>query len=323
MSEPKRRALGRGLSALITNTEAAPPDSETGAVTGSQSESTGVRTVPVRAIEPNPRQPRSHFDEAALNELADSIRVHGVIQPLVLTTNPRRPDLYYIIAGERRWRAAQRAGLEAVPAVIRDAGDQQMVELALIENVQRDDLDALEEALAYASLLNEFGMTQAEVAQRVGKSRSAVANSVRLLQLPPIVQAALVDESITAGHARALLALPEPASMTNALNEILTRELNVRQTEALVKRLIEQPTPPPAPKPEPDPQIRTQVARMEEGFRRALGTRVSLDRNGDGSGRLVIHFYSDGDLETLYRTFASDDEEGDDDFGIGNSGLPL
>ncbi len=322
MSEPKRKALGRGLSALITSTESVAADAaehDAQAAAGGARHG-AVRMVPVRAIQPNPRQPRTHFDETALDELADSIRTHGLIQPLVLTTNPRRPDLYWLIAGERRWRAAQRAQLDAVPALIREAGDQQLVELALIENVQRADLDPLEEARAFATLLDEFGLTQAEVAGRVGKSRSAVANAVRLLTAPPAVQSALAGGVISAGHARALLALEDAPAMEDALDAVTARELNVRQTESLVKRLLEAPALPVKAVPEIDPQVRAQVAHLEERFRQALGTRVALNRNHDGSGRLVIHFYNDGDLEALYQTLAhssdADDAPADASFAL-------
>jgi ParB family chromosome partitioning protein len=263
--------------------------------------------VPVASIQPNPRQPRTHFDDATLDELAASIREHGIIQPLVLTVDPQRPDRYWLIAGERRWRAAQRAGLQTAPAIVREANPQQLVELALIENLQRADLNPLEEAAAYQTLMAEFGLTQAEVADRVGKSRSAVANAVRLLGLPPEVQHALVDGVVTAGHARALLALPGSAQIHTAFAEVTRRELNVRQTEALVKRLLAAEEAPPAP-PEPDPRIQAEVARMEDRFRRVLGTRVSLVRNGDGSGRLVVHFYNEGDLESIYAQIAGPDE---------------
>lgn len=307
MSEPRRRALGRGLGALITSTETPSAGDDPGAA-GAPPVEQNVRLIPVVAIQPNPRQPRTRFDDAALDELAASIRTHGVIQPLVLTANPRRPDLYWLVAGERRWRAAQRAGLHAVPALVRDADDRQLVELALIENLQRADLDALEEARAYATLLEEFGLTQAEVAERVGKSRSAVANTVRLLNLPDALQAALADGLLSPGHARALLPLPNEATMLFALEQIRGRDLTVRETEALVKRLLAQAAQPLATRTESSPAVLAQVAHMEERFRLALGTRVALNRNDDGSGRLVIHFYSDADLEALYRSVAGDDD---------------
>ncbi len=318
---PKRRTgLGRGLGALILNTDtaAAATDSQGGAEPGGAG-APGVRQVALAAIAPNPRQPRTRFDEVALDELAASIRAHGLIQPLVLTTNPQRPDLYWLVAGERRWRAAQSAGLESVPAIVRDTTPQQLVELALIENLQRADLNPLEEAHAYATLLGEFGLTQAEVADRVGRSRSAVANTVRLLNLPDRVQTALVEERITAGHARSLLALDGPATIEEALAQIEARALNVRQTELLVKRLLADAAARAAAAPEPEPspakaaQEAAQVAFMEERLRSVLGTRVSLSRNASGAGRLVVHFYTDEDLEAIFQRIAGDDVDELDD----------
>ena len=318
---PKRRTgLGRGLGALILNTDtaAAATDPQGGAEPGGAG-TAGVRLVALAAIAPNPRQPRTRFDEVALDELAASIRAHGLIQPLVLTTNPQRPDLYWLVAGERRWRAAQRAGLQSVPAIVRDTTPQQLVELALIENLQRADLNPLEEAHAYATLLEEFGLTQAEVADRVGRSRSAVANTVRLLNLPDRVQTALVEERITAGHARALLALDVAAVIEETLAQIEARALNVRQTELLVKRLLADAAARAAAAPEPEPsperaaQEAAQVAFMEERLRSALGTRVSLSRNASGAGRLVVHFYTDEDLEAIFQRIAGDDADELDD----------
>ncbi len=302
----RRSGLGRGLDALIGGGAEA-SWGEGAADSPRAAPHAGAQPVPVQAIQPNPRQPRARFDPTALEELAASIRTHGLIQPLVLTAHPQQPGAYWLVAGERRWRAAQMAGLETVPAIVREATPQQLVELALIENVQRADLNPLEEAAAYQSLLEEFRLTQAEVAERVGKSRSAVANSVRLLNLPEGVQRALSEGTVSAGHARALLALPNEALMEHALAETVRKGLNVRQTEILVKRLADAAAqPPPQPGPEPSAAVRAEVARMEERFRHALGTRVALNRNADGSGRLVVHFYNDDDLETLYRLIAHD-----------------
>jgi ParB family chromosome partitioning protein len=297
----KKRGLGRGLGALIMNTTGAPPGDSASIETGS------VRHLRIDDLSPNPQQPRTHFDAATLIELADSIRAHGIIQPLVVTVVPDQPDLYWIVAGERRWRAARLAGLVAVPAIVREASPQQLMEWALVENVQRDDLNPLEEAAAFRTLLVDFGLTQAEVAARVGKSRSAVANTVRLLNLPPDAQQALVDERISAGHARALLSLPEVAVTQAALAEILVHDLSVRQTEVLVKQLLEAP-PPPIAKPAIDPHLQAHLNHLEDRFRSALSTRVSLNRNDDGSGRLVVHFYSDDDLDAIYRLITGVDE---------------
>jgi ParB family chromosome partitioning protein len=295
----KRRGLGRGLSALIMDTQAKaepaiPAD--------------GIHLLAVDHITPNPQQPRTHFDPAALEELAASIREHGIIQPLIVTENPHQPGGYWLVAGERRWRAARLAQLEVVPALVRNASPQQLVEWALVENVQRADLNPLEEAAAYQTLIDEFALSQAEIGRRVGKSRSAVANTVRLLHLPDEVKAALAEERISAGHARALLALPDEAAIAQALARILARDLTVRQTEEMVKRLLQAAARPDEP-PLPAQDGRDgQLAHLENRFRSVLGTRVNLSRNRDGSGRLVVHFYSDEDLDHLIRVIAGEDE---------------
>jgi ParB family chromosome partitioning protein len=306
----RRRGLGRGLDALIVNTDPTRTNrpSDTTSHDDLQPASTSVRIVALHAIRPNPKQPRSHFDEASLSELAASIRSHGMIQPLIVTADAQNTGMFWLVAGERRWRAAQLAGLTDAPALVREATPQQLLELALIENVQRADLNALEEANAYHVLMVEFGLTQAEVAERVGKSRPAIANSVRLLQLPPSVQAAVINGQISPGHARTLLALTNPGQIENALVEIIQHDLNVRQTEALVKRLLADPQQGPAEEPvAATSQVQAHLAHMEDRFRAALGTRISLNRNPDGSGKLVVHFYSDSDLEAIYALIAGDE----------------
>jgi ParB family chromosome partitioning protein len=321
---PKRRGLGRGLGALIVDTQNTPPPAfeESGALpitheaveeTGTQVEDLsvreGVQYLPLDQIAPNPQQPRTYFDPEALEELAASIRAHGILQPLIVTSNPNVPGHYWLIAGERRWRAARLAQLESVPAIVREASPLQLVEWALVENLQRADLSPLEEAAAYQTLSEAFTLTQAEIGQRVGKSRAAVANTMRLLQLPPDVQQALMDGQISAGHARALLGLPNADLMRVALEQIVSRGLSVRQTEELVKQLALQVTKPV----EEAPKKRTtaedsQLAHMENHFRSILGTRVNLSRNRDGSGRLIVHFYSDEELAQIYQLIAGDDE---------------
>jgi ParB family chromosome partitioning protein len=272
----RRRALGRGLEALIpTAVEMGP----------------GLREIPVGSIVPNPRQPRHALDPVALQELADSVREHGLIQPLVVTQQGQE---YQLIAGERRWQAAKMAGLSQVPALIKDATPQQMLELALVENIQRADLNPLEEAAAYQQLIGDFGLTQVQVAGRVGKSRAAVANSIRLLRLPQEVKESLAAGQITEGHARALLGLPEPETQRRALDQLIRRGLNVRQTEDLVRRWS---APPAEPKPPAARSPHTEA--LERAFRDALSTKVRLVRSKEG-GRLVIHFYSEEELEGLY-----------------------
>jgi ParB family transcriptional regulator, chromosome partitioning protein len=303
----RRRGLGRGLEALLTKNTST-TDEQIDLV--AEARAGGIRLLPINDIIPNPHQPRAYFNASALAELAASIAEHGIIQPLIVTETPDQPDRYWLIAGERRWRAAREAGLEEVPVIVREATSQQLLEWALIENVQRADLNPLEEAAAYQSLIDDFGLTQAQVADRVGKSRSAVANAVRLLALPSPVQAALNDGKIHAGHARSLLALPDAASMGKALGIILDRELNVRQVEALVRQMLEPVDEANAPaEPQMSPQLQIHLRSLEERFRSKLGTKVSLERRNDGSGRMVVHFYSDDDLDNLYQQIIGAEDE--------------
>lgn len=298
----KRRGLGRGLSALIMDTQRAQPE-----MLPETESREGISHLTWASITPNPHQPRAHFDTGALDELAASIREHGIIQPLIVTRHPHQPDAYWLVAGERRWRAARLAELETIPAIVREASPEQLVEWALVENLQRADLNPLEEAVAFQSLIDDFGLTQAEIGRRVGKSRSAIANTVRLLHLPADVQTALADGQISAGHARALLALPDEAAMSQTLARIVARDLSVRQTEELVKRLLAETEAPPAP-PETTRTADANLSHLENRFRAALGTKVNLTRNQDGSGRLTVHFYSDEDLTQIYHLIAGEED---------------
>jgi ParB family transcriptional regulator, chromosome partitioning protein len=273
----RRSGLGRGLEALIPVSEG--PES-------------GLDQVPVTAISPNPMQPRGVLDPEALAELAASIREHGLIQPLIVTR--QGPERYQLIAGERRWQAARMAGLATVPVVIKEATPQQVLELALVENIQRADLNPLEEAAAFRQLVELFGLSQEQVAERVGKSRVAVTNTLRLLRLPAEVKQALADGTIQEGHARALLGLPTTPAQVSALRLVVKKALSVRQTEELVRRLTTEP--PPKPDEPPPPESRS----LEEQFRARLGTKVQLYRNRKGRGRLVIHFYSEEELQAIY-----------------------
>jgi ParB family chromosome partitioning protein len=279
----KKRGLGRGLDALIPSSAGELWEARE---TGVQE---AIRQLAVDRIVPNPRQPRAPMGEEGLAELAASIAEHGLIQPIIVT---QTEDGYQIIAGERRWRAARQAGLETVPAIIKEATPQEMLELALVENIQRADLNPLEEANAYRQLMDEFGLTQAEVADRVGKSRPAVANTVRLLSLPAEIQAALVGEKISEGHARALLALPTAEAQEAALKTILKRHLSVRQAEELVRRLLGDRR---VTKPRPVPP---ELRLIEERLQNQLGTRVNIRHTKKG-GRIEIHYYSDEELESL------------------------
>ena len=276
---PRKGGLGKGLEALI-------PGGETG-----QAES-GIPNIPLDKIIPNPRQPRSGLNQEDLVELAASIREHGILQPIILMPGPL-PDQYILVAGERRWRASKLAGLEYIPAIIRQVSQQQQLELALIENVQRTDLSPLEIAEAYRQLVEDFNLSHEEIAQRVGKDRTTVTNSLRLLKLPQIIQAALAEGRITEGHARALLALPTAQAQHAALQSILNQDLNVRQTEELIRQLIGKRISRPT-KPEGQPEIKD----LEDRLCHRLGTKVTL-RHGKKGGTVTIHYYSDEELDSL------------------------
>jgi len=270
-------ALGRGLASLIPQRATSPAT---------------ILEVALARVAPNPFQPRHRIDAAALEELAASIREHGVLQPILVTETL---DGYQLIAGERRVRAARLAGLERIPAVVRQLADRDQLEVALVENVQRSDLDPIDEALAYRQLVSEFGLTQEQVAVRVGKARATIANTLRLLDLHPDIQAAIADGRLTEGHGRALGGL-EPAAQAHVLATVLGQELSVRQTEELVRRLREPREPrTPAPQSRLDPDLE----RLEEDLRQRLGTKVSLSRSRKG-GRIVIEYYSDEELTRLY-----------------------
>lgn len=272
----KNSGLGRGLASLI-------PTSEPGVSTG--------REVPVAEVTPNPDQPRRDFDPNELQRLADSIAVHGVLQPIVVVgTGPG----YRLIAGERRWRAASMLGLESIPAVVRTANEQEQLEIALVENIQREDLNALEEARAFRHLIDEFGLTQERVAERVGRSRPAVANSLRILETALPVQRAVADGSISGGHAKALAGLEDRARQEVVLAMVVSRSLSVRQTEALVqasKRESSERT-------RADTYADPDVQQMEAQLREALGTKVAI-MPGRKGGRITITWYDDDDLGRL------------------------
>lgn len=281
---PERRRLGRGLDALIP--------------TGPSGEA-GVRELALDRIGPNPHQPRQQEDPEALGELAVSIRAHGVIQPVIVTEVPGAvPPTYQLVAGERRWRAARLAGLEKIPAIVKELSSRQMLELALVENLQREDLNPLEEAEAYRMLAEEFGLSHEEIARQVGRSRPAISNRLRLLQLPPVVQAKLASGELSAGHARALLALPTTQGQVEAMRLVLEEGLSVRQTEELVRRLLQDRQE--SPSPPVTTALQAELAALEERLREALGTKVSL-KQGKQGGRMTIYFYSDEELEHLLR----------------------
>ena len=315
----RKGGLGRGLSALIP--EQPPGEAEAAGPTAP------TTAVPIDRIVPNPQQPRTEMNEQELAELADSSSQHGVIQPLLVSEqqgDDGQPS-YQLIAGERRWRAARAAGLTEVPVTIREATSQELLELAIIENVQRSDLSPLEEAAAYQRLINDFALTQQQVAERVGRSRTAVANTVRLLDLPPVVSVSLARGEISAGHGRALLGAGSAEELVEAWGQVVADQLNVRQTEELIRaqrapQADDEAAPPDDQSAEnleqaivavADPGLRGPAVVTEglaAALQRSLGTKVTLRRTQDGSGTMTIHFYSDEELDGILERLIGDEQ---------------
>lgn len=293
MAKRKLGGLGKGLDSLFADL----PD------TGD--DAAGAATLPLREIEPDPEQPRKKFDEEALSGLAASIQENGLLQPIAV--RPKRIGTgYLIIAGERRWRAARLAGLTEVPVLIKDVTDEQAAALALIENLQREDLDPIEVAEGCRQLIEKYGLTQETAAKRLGKSRSAVTNSLRLLGLPEDVRARVSDGTLSAGHAKVLLGLPEPGLIRAAAQEVTERGLNVRQTEALCKKLARPPKP---PRPKPDAFTRPKRAvEVEAALKEVTGSEVHVEYK-DGKGSLKIDFYSDEMLQKFVSLLGQYDPE--------------
>jgi ParB family chromosome partitioning protein len=287
----RRGGLGRGLESLIPGIGA---DTERGA--GS--------SVDIDALEPNPLQPRVRWDDEQLDSLATSIREHGIIQPILVTRRGTTKP-FQIIAGERRWRAAQRAGLTSVPILVREATPSQILELALVENIQRADLNPIEEALAYRQLTVEFGLKQSEVAERVGKSRPAIANAIRLLSAPESIREAVANELISAGHARALLAIEDPVTQEQVLQQIIRLGLNVRDAERLAQRAMSETSRRPA-----NTRLDPALQAVQNSLQRALGARVDISRGkGKSGGRIVISFHSDDELTAILEQIAGSDAD--------------
>lgn len=293
----KRKGLGKGLDSLIPENKSVKP-----AVKSEKTEEpvkTGEQMLKINQVEPNRDQPRKHFEEDALLELADSIKQYGVLQPLLVR---KRKDYYEIIAGERRWRAAKLAGVKEVPVIIKEYTEQQAVEIALIENIQRENLNPIEEAMAFKKLLTEFNLKQDEVAERVSKSRTAVTNSMRLLKLGEKVQQMIIDDMITTGHARALLAIDDEEQQYLLATKIFDEKLSVRETEKLIKSLK-------------NPKKQVKVVRtvensfvyddLAEKMKRVLGTKVSISPKGNGKGKIEIEYYSDDELERMFEMITS------------------
>ena len=289
-----RKGLGKGIDSLIPNMVGETKVKEKPAVEQKKSaDSEGPETmVKITMVEPNREQPRKNFDEDALQELADSIKQFGLLQPILVQD---RKDHYEIIAGERRWRASRMAGLKEVPVIIRNYTEQEIVEISLIENIQREDLNPIEEAQAYKRLLTEFNLKQDEVAERVSKSRAAVTNSIRLLKLSDEVQQMVIDEMITTGHARALLAIEDAEEQYNVAQRIFDEKLSVRDVEKLVKNLHK----PTKTKKVDDKTMLLIYQDIEEKLKRRLSTKVTVTPKGEGAGKIEIEFYNNDDLDRL------------------------
>lgn len=280
-----KKGLGKGLDSLIA--KKVPEVTETG------SDVSRETFLNINKVEPNPNQPRKRFNEDKLQELADSIKVHGIIQPLVVQ---KENDRYIIIAGERRWRAARLAGIKEVPVVIRDFTEQELYEVALIENIQRQDLDPIEEANAYSNLIKEHHLTQDEVAERVSKSRVAITNSLRLLKLDQRVQQMVIDELLTGGHARALISIEDPEEQYNLANRIFDEKLSVRETEKLVKKILHPKTVVETPVEEENEAI---YRDLEENLKTIIGSKVKITRKPGGKGNIEIEYYSTDELDRI------------------------
>lgn len=291
----KKKGLGKGLDSLIPDNKSMKSVTSEKTVESKEDAAakSGVQVMKINEVEPNRDQPRKNFDEDALLELSDSIKQFGVLQPLLVR---KRKDYYEIIAGERRWRAAKLAGVKEVPVIEKEYTDQEILEIGLIENIQRENLNPIEEAIAYKRLLEEFKLKQDEVAERVSKSRTAVTNSMRLLKLSDKVQQMIIDDMISTGHARALLAIDDPELQYTLANKIFDEKLSVRETEKVVKE-IKNPKKPKEKKPVANSFI---YQDLEEKMKSVFGTKVSIASKGKGKGKIEIEYYSDDELEHLF-----------------------
>ena len=302
-----KRGLGRGLSNLIPTddttedvTTKTSKQTKTGTVTKTEVVKKVEQTLNINRIEPNKNQPRKEFNEDALQELADSIKQFGVIEPLVVV---KRKGYYELIAGERRWRAARLAGLKEVPVVIKDYDDQQIVEIALIENIQREDLNPIEEAHAYERLIQEFNLTQDEVAERVSKSRTTVTYALRLLKLTEKVQQMLIDDMLSTGHVRALITIADPQLQYETAVYIFDKKLSVRETESYVKKLLNK-KPKEKTSEKEDPELSFLYKAIENRLKESLGTKTTIKAKTKDSGKIEIEYYSQEDLERITQLLA-------------------
>ena len=290
----KRMGLGKGLDSLIPdNKSAKTPKTENKKAEETAELKSGEQMMKINMVEPNRDQPRRNFEEDALLELADSIKQYGVLHPLIVR---KRNDYYEIIAGERRWRAAKMAGVKEVPVIIKEYNEQEILEIALIENIQRENLNPIEEAMAFKKLLEEFNLKQDEVAERVSKSRTAVTNSMRLLKLDQRVQQMIIDDMISTGHARALLAIDDPEQQYALANKIFDEKLSVRETEKLIKEIKN----PKKPKEKKAVENAFIYEDIEDKMKQVLGTKVHVASKGKGKGKIEIEYYSDKELERMF-----------------------
>ena len=298
----KRNGLGKGLDSLIPNKTVKTTEKQANKTQKEKVkvEKSGETIVKITQVEPNSEQPRKDFDEDALLELADSIKQFGVLQPLLVQ---KKNDYYEIIAGERRWRAAKLAGLTEIPVIVKEFSEQELVEISLIENIQREDLNPVEEAMAYKRLIDEFHLKQDEIAERVGKSRTAVTNAMRLLKLSEKVQQMLIDEMITAGHARAILSIADKEKQESIAMKVFDEKLSVRETEALVKRMLEPPKT--AKKSKFSSAEDAIYESLEEKMKSIMGTRVQIHRKKNDKGKIEIEYYSKDELERIIDLFES------------------
>lgn len=298
----KKGGLGKGIDSLISN-KVNTKQLNTGIVSESEQKEP-VSKVKLSLVEPNREQPRKKFDEDGLAELADSIKQYGIIQPLIVQD---KKDYFEIIAGERRWRAAKLAGLREIPVIIRDLTDQEIMEISLIENIQREDLNPIEEALAYKRLLEEFNLKQEEVAKRVSKSRTAVTNSMRLLKLTEDVQQMVIDGKLTTGHARCLISIDDPELQKSIALQIIEKNLSVRDTEHLMKKLQNQKET--EKKEEKDTALAAIYENIAEQMKQILGTKVEIRQKNKNKGKIEIEYYSQYELDRLLELIKSIDNK--------------
>ena len=291
----KKSALGKGIRALLDTIDDEVKSSNEGVPAVSGQSTAGTTRISIDQIEINPKQPRTDFDQQALNELSESIKLHDIIQPITLVKVGQ--NRYQIISGERRWRASKMAGLKDIPAYIRTADDQEMLEMALIENLQRENLNAMEIAFSYKRLMDECDLTQEQVAERMKKERSTVANYLRMVKLPPDIQKAVRDGSLSMGHARAIIGLDLVDQQLYVFREVIQKGLSVRQVEQLVKDMANERNP--AKSSTPISKLPPAYKRIEDNMASLFSTRVKLDRKKTGKGSIVIEFYSDEDLERI------------------------